>query len=187
MWTPRGAWPLIVAVALGAVLVLTPTASARPKAPGALLAREPASRSTGCPSSPGPPSKGADHYEFQLAADKGFNSAVGGNGGKQSTKNTAVTLPTLADQRHLLLAHPQRTAKGATSAWTKTRTVVPEVGARHEPHGPGGRHGVHDACANAGRRARAQLGGDARAAQYAVTVATDPLLTTVITSGGNAA
>ena len=77
MWTPRGAWPLIVAVALGAVLFSTPTASARPE--GARRAASPRAgvKVDRMPVFTWTPVKGADHYEFQLAADKGFNSTVG--------------------------------------------------------------------------------------------------------------
>ena len=68
------------------------------------------------------PVKGADHYEFELAADTGFNSTVAN--GAQATKNTAVTMPTSLTNGTYYWRLRSVTAKGATSAWTKTRTVA---------------------------------------------------------------
>ena len=161
MWTPRGAWPLIVAVALGAVLVLTPTASARPKAPGGL---QPAAgvKVDRMPVFTWNPTKGADHYEFQLAADKGFNSTVGVPGSKQSTKNTAVTLPSSLINGTYWWRIRSVTATSATSAWTKGRTVVLNWAPVTNLTGPVDGTAFTTPAAQPGRRARAQLGGDAR-------------------------
>src|SRR4051794_30851553 len=89
MSTPRGAWPLIVAALIGAGLFLVPTASAGIKAPGSLVPAN-LSKVDRTPVFTWAPVKGADHYEFQLAADKGFNSVV--SNGNISTKNTAATI-----------------------------------------------------------------------------------------------
>src|SRR3954471_11005346 len=120
MWTPRGALPLIVA-ALGAGLFLVPVASAGVKPPAALL---PASnvKVDRMPVFTWAPVKGADHYEFQIAADKGFNSIA--TNGKQATKNTAVTLPTSLINGTYYWRVRSVNAKSATSSWTKSRTVV---------------------------------------------------------------
>ena len=186
MWTPRGAWPLIVAVALGAVLVLTPTASARPKAPGGL---QPAAgvKVDRMPVFTWNPTKGADHYEFQLAADKGFNSTVGVPGSKQSTKNTAVTLPSSLINGTYWWRIRSVTATSATSAWTKGRTVVLNWAPVTNLTGPVDGTAFTTPAANPGDALVLSWAAMPGAAQYAVTVATDPLLTTVITSGGNPA
>ena len=184
MWTPRGAWPLIVAVALGAVLVLTPTASARPKAPGGL---QPAAgvKVDRMPVFTWNPTKGADHYEFQLAADKGFNSTVGVPGSKQSTKNTAVTLPSSLINGTYWWRIRSVTATSATSAWTKGRTVVLNWAPVTNLTGPVDGTAFTTPAANPSDALVLSWAAMPGAAQYAVTVATDPLLTTVITSGGN--
>ncbi len=186
MWTPRGAWPLIVAVALGAVLVLTPTASARPKAPGGL---QPAAgvKVDRMPVFTWNPTKGADHYEFQLAADKGFNSTVGVPGSKQSTKNTAVTLPSSLINGTYWWRIRSVTATSATSAWTKGRTVVLKWAPVTNLTGPVDGTAFTTPAANPGDALVLSWAAMPGAAQYAVTVATDPLLTTVVTSGGNPA
>src|SRR4051794_7030436 len=121
MTTPRGAWPLIVAALVAVGLFLVPTASAGVKRPGALV---PGSLVTvdRMPVFTWGPVKGADHYEFQMAADKGFNSIV--PNGAVSTKNTAATLPTSLINGTYYWRLRSVGADSKPSSWTKTRTLA---------------------------------------------------------------
>lgn len=59
----------------------------------------------------------ADHYEFELANDKGFNSPVLGSAGNFSTRSTSATLPvTLQDGKYWWRVRAVRKS-GATSRW----------------------------------------------------------------------
>ena len=61
--------------------------------------------------------RGADHYEFELAADRAFNSPVLGSAGSFSTRSTSATLPkTLQDGRYWWRARAVR-ANGSVSRW----------------------------------------------------------------------
>ena len=53
------------------------------------------------------PSRGAESYEFQIAADRGFNSSVRGlRNNRFDTANTRATITTAGPERHLLVARP---------------------------------------------------------------------------------
>ena len=61
----------------------------------------------------------ADHYEFQLAADRAFNSPVLGGAGNFQTRSTSATLPqTLQDGRYWWRVRAVRKS-GATSRWVR--------------------------------------------------------------------
>jgi large repetitive protein len=181
MWTPRGAWPLIVAALIGAGLFLVPVASAGVKAPGALV---PASlvKVDRMPVFTWARVKAADHYEFQMAADKGFNSTVAS--GKQSTKNTAVTLPTSLINGTYYWRVRSVTAKGATSVWTKTRTVALKWAPVMNLTGPVDGASFITPATTPTDALVLRWAPMAGAAQYAVSVGPDPLLGTVINGGG---
>ena len=127
MSTPRGAWPLIVAALIGAGLFLVPTASAGIKAPGALVPGA-LVKVDRMPVFTWAPVKGADHYEFQMAADKGFNSTVAS--GKVATKNTAVTLPTSLINGTYYWRVRSISPANKPSGWTKTRAPSRSSGRR---------------------------------------------------------
>jgi hypothetical protein len=180
MRTPRGAWPLIVAAVFGAVLFLVPTASARPKAPGSLLPAN-AVKLSQLPIFTWSPVKGIDHYEFQLAADKGFNSVVKSNGGTQSTKNTAITVPTSIASGTYWWRLRDVTAKNQTSAWTKGRSIRLSWAPVLNVTGPadGTPFTIPPATLSDSLVLRwAPISG---AAQYAVSIAKDPLLASLVT------
>jgi large repetitive protein len=181
MSTPRGAWPLIVAALIGAGLFLVPAASAGIKAPGALV---PASlvKVDRMPVFTWAPVKAADHYEFQMAADKGFNSTVAN--GKQATRNTAVTLPTSLINGTYYWRVRSVTAKGATSSWTKTRTVALKWAPVTNLIGPADGASFITPATTPSDALVLRWAPMAGAAQYAVSVGVDPLLGTVINGGG---
>jgi large repetitive protein len=187
MWIPRGARPLIVA-ALGAGLFLVPTASAkvaRPKAPGAL---QPASsiKVDRMPVFTWSPVKHADHYEFQMSADKGFNSTVAGSAGKQATKNTAVTIPTALINGTYWWRLRTVTAKNDTSAWTKGRAVVLNWAPVMNVTGPADATAFATPAATATTAPVMRWAAMPGAAQYAVAVASDPLMSTLVSPGATA-
>jgi hypothetical protein len=184
MRTPRGAWPLIVAAVFGAVLFVVPTASARPKAPVGLLPAN-GKKLAQLPIFTWSPVKGIDHYEFQLSADKGFNSTVKSNGGTQTTKNTAVTIPAGIASGTYWWRIRGVTAKSATSAWTKGRSFALSWAPVTNVTGPadGTAFTIPPASLSASLVLRwAPMPG---AAQYAVSIAKDPLLSSIVLAGGN--
>ncbi|MEO9173966.1 MAG: hypothetical protein ABI317_00530, partial [Gaiellales bacterium] len=183
MRTPRGAWPLIVAAVFGTVLFLVPTASARPKAPLGLLPAN-GKKVAQLPIFTWAPIKGIDHYEFQLSADKGFNSTVKSNGGTQTTKNTAVTIPATVSSGTYWWRVRGVTAKSATSAWTKGRSFALNWAPVTNITGPadGTAFTIPPASLSASLVLRwAPMPG---AAQYAVSIAKDPLLSSIVLGGG---
>jgi hypothetical protein len=182
MSTPRGAWPLIVAALIGAGLFLVPAASAGIKPPGALV---PASlvKVDRIPVFTWAPVKGADHYEFQMAADKGFNSTVAN--GKISTKNTAATLPTSLINGTYYWRVRSVTPQNKPSGWTKTRTLALKWAPVTNITGPPDGASFITPAARPSDALILRWAPMAGAAQYAVTLAADPLLTTVLNGGGN--
>lgn len=68
--------------------------------------------------------RGADHYEFQVAADKRFNSPVLGHGYDDFfTKNTRATLKKTVPNGRLFWHVRAVTAAGRVSAWSGTRSL----------------------------------------------------------------
>jgi hypothetical protein len=182
MSTPRGAWPLIVAALIGAGLFLVPAASASLKAPGALVPASLVSVDR-MPVFTWAPVKGADHYEFQMAADKGFNSTVAN--GKVSTKNTAATLPTSLINGTYYWRLRSISAANKPSVWTKTRTLALKWAPVTNVTTPADGQSFITPSTQPSDALILRWAPMAGAAQYAVTIAADPVLTTVITSGGN--
>jgi large repetitive protein len=182
MSTPRGAWPLIVAALIGAGLFLVPVASAGVKAPKSLV---PASlvKVDRMPVFTWAPVKGADHYEFQIAADKGFNSTAAN--GRQATKNTAVTLPTSLINGTYYWRVRSISADNKPSGWTKTRTLALKWAPVVNVTTPLDGASFITPSTQPSDALILRWGPMAGAAQYAVSIATDPLLTTMITAGGN--
>src|SRR3978361_511498 len=121
MHPPPGAGPLIVAALVAVGLFLVPAASAGIKKPGSLV---PGSQVKGdrMPVFTWGPVKGADHYELQMAADKGFNSIV--QNGAVATKNTAATLPTSLINGTYYWRLRSVGPNNTPSAWTKARTLA---------------------------------------------------------------
>jgi hypothetical protein len=185
MWTPRGAWPLFVAAALGAVLLVTPAAGAktsRPKAPASLLPAT-GNKVDTLPVFTWAPVVTADHYEFQLSADKGFNSTVAGNDGKQTTRNTAVTLPTSLINGTYWWRVRTVTKKNTTSVWTKGRSVALLWAPVTNVTGPVDGTAFTTPAGQPSDALVLRWAAMPGAAQYAVSVAIDPMLSTLITSG----
>jgi hypothetical protein len=185
MWTPRGAWPLFVAAALGAVLFVTPAASAkasRPKAPGSLLPAN-AVKVAQLPVFTWSPVAKADHYEFQVAADKGFNSTVKSTGGVQSTKNTAATIGTALINGTYWWRVRTVTATSATSVWTKGRSFVLGWAPLTNVQGPDDGTSFSTPTVDAASALVLRWAPMPGAAQYAVSIAIDPLLGSLVAGG----
>ncbi len=181
MSTPRGAWPLIVAALIGAGLFLVPTASAGIKAPGSLVPAN-LSKVDRTPVFTWAPVKGADHYEFQLAADKGFNSVV--SNGNISTKNTAATIGTSLINGNYYWRARSVTATGATSPWTKTRAINLKWAPVMNLTGPADGQSFTTPATTPDAALVLRWAPMAGAAQYVVSIAGDPLLTTLLNGSG---
>jgi hypothetical protein len=182
MSTPRGAWPLIVAAVIGAGLFLVPAASAGIKPPGALVPGALVNTDS-LPVFTWGPVRGADHYEFSMAADKGFNSTVAG--GKISTRNTAATLPTSLINGTYYWRVRSVTKDNKPSSWTKTRTLALKWAPVMNVVGPADGTSFITPSTQPSDALILRWAPMAGAAQYAVTIAADPLLTTVVNGGGN--
>jgi hypothetical protein len=71
------------------------------------------------------PVAGADHYDFEIAADAGFNSPVEGNeADKFATKNTAASLVEAIPNGKYWWRVRAVTKDGSVSPWTKGRTFT---------------------------------------------------------------
>ncbi len=126
------------------------------------------------------PVKGVDHYEFQLSADKGFNSTVKTNGGTQSTKNTAVTIPTAIASGTYWWRIRAVTAASATSAWTKGRSFKLGWAPVLNVTGPADGTAFQIPPASLSQALVLRWAPMPGAAQYLVSIATDPLLASMI-------
>jgi hypothetical protein len=101
-----------VTLAAAAVGNAAPTAFNTPRHPQAPDASSPAFGPFHWSAAPG-----ADHYEFQLAADSRFNSPVLGSAGSFSTRNTIATVSeTLPDGTYWWRVRAVR-SNGSVSAW----------------------------------------------------------------------
>ena len=182
MSTPRGAWPLIVAALIGAGLFLVPVASAGVKPPGALV---PASlvKVDRMPVFTWAPVKGADHYEFQMAADKGFNSTVVERQGVDQEHRGDLSTSLINGTYYWRVRSV--TADNKPSVWTKTRTLALKWAPVTNITTPADGAAFITPSTQPSDALILRWAPMSGAAQYAVTIAADPVLTTVITSGGN--
>ena len=119
------------------------------------------------------PVQAADHYEFQLAADAGFNSPVLGHGSDDfTTQNTRATvLKTIPNGTYYWRVRAIG-AGGSVSAWTAGRSFRKAWTAAAALQSPGGGAGLSFGTDPL------KLGWSAvpGAANYLVSVATDPSL-----------
>ena len=67
------------------------------------------------------PVKGASQYEFELAADRGFNAPVFGRDGHFFTKNTRATLTKTPPNGNYWWHVRASTKSGDTSPWSEPR------------------------------------------------------------------
>jgi hypothetical protein len=68
--------------------------------------------------------RGADHYEFELAADSGFNSPVLGSAGQFTTKNTRATVSKTLPNGTYWWRVRAITASGSVGPWSAARKLV---------------------------------------------------------------
>ncbi|MGB2954032.1 MAG: carboxypeptidase-like regulatory domain-containing protein [Gaiellaceae bacterium] len=123
------------------------------------------------------PVANADHYEFQFAADAGFNSPVLGQGEDQfTTRNTRATLQKTVPNGTYWWRVRAVDANGGVSAWSVGREVVKRwsaAGAIQSP--PGGSSLTYPS--NPVVLSWSPVAG---AAQYFVSVASDPTLGSLV-------
>jgi hypothetical protein len=117
--------------------------------------------------------KGADRYEFQLAADSGMNSPVLGRGEDQfTTRNTRATLKKTIPNGTYWWRVRAIAKDGAPSPWTSPRSLVKAwtsaPGLQSPAHGAIMVHPTHPLVL--------RWSQVPRAAKYIVTIATDPSL-----------
>jgi len=121
--------------------------------------------------------RGADHYEFELAADSGFNSPVLGSGGEFTTKNTRATVSKTLPNGTYWWRVRAITASGSVGAWSAARKLIKAWRVAPKLFAP----------ANSGKVAYpsplvfswAPVAG---AATYLVSIATDPALGSLVGS-----
>ena len=119
---------------------------------------------------------GAAHYEFQVAADRGFNAPVLGAGQDRFlTRNTRATLKKTVPNGTYWWRVRSATKKGDTSPWSEPRSVRKEWTASASLQAPG--DGTVVTYPTPLRLSWSAVPG---AAKYAVTLATDPLLGSMV-------
>jgi hypothetical protein len=123
------------------------------------------------------PVANADHYEFQFAADSGFNSPVLGQGLDQfTTRNTRATLPKTVPNGTYWWRVRAVTADGGVSPWSPGRSIVKRwsaAGSLQSP--PGGASLTYPS--NPVVLSWSPVAG---AAQYLVSVGSDPALGSLV-------
>jgi hypothetical protein len=117
----------------------------------------------------------ADHYEFQLANDKGFNSPVLGNAGNFQTWSTSATLPdTLQNGKYWWRVRAVRKS-GSTSRWI-TRSFTKAWKAAPTPLSPANNASISFPTQPLLLSWSPVLG----AVRYEVAIARDPKMTSLV-------
>jgi protein-S-isoprenylcysteine O-methyltransferase Ste14 len=166
---------LVLAGALIASPIGAPAAKAKLATPSS-LAPAAGIRTDGVPWFGWAPVRGAEQYEFQIAADAGMNAPVLGPGQDRFfTKNTRATLKKSLPDRTYWWRVRAATAKGEVSSWTAPRAFTKALSAPR-PQSPVGGAPV----SYPGTPLRLVWLPVDRAVKYVVTIAADPALATVI-------
>jgi protein-S-isoprenylcysteine O-methyltransferase Ste14 len=160
----------LIASPIGAPAAKATLATPSPLAPAAGI------RTDGVPWFGWAPVRGAEQYEFQIAADAGMNAPVLGAGQDRFfTKNTRATLKKSLPDRTYWWRVRAATAKGQVSSWTAPRAFTKALSAPR-PQSPVGGASV----SYPGTPLRLVWLPVDRAVKYVVTIAADPALATVI-------
>src|ERR1044072_7133620 len=114
---------------------------------------------------------GADHYEFELAADSGFNSPVLGSEGHFITRNTRASISKTIPNGTYWWRVRAVSGKGSVGAWSSPRRVVKAWQAAPALTGPA--NGSHIAYPSPLVLPWSSVPG---AVEYDVRIATDPAL-----------
>ena len=122
-------------------------------------------------------SRGAESYEFQIAADRGFNSSVRGlRNNRFDTSNTRATITTAVPNGTYWWRVRAVTKTGQVSAWSKPRSVRKAWTAAPKLRGP-----VNGARVSfPSQPLTLSWAPVQRAAKYLVSLGTDPDLATLI-------
>ena len=122
-------------------------------------------------------SKGADSYEFQIAADRGFNSSIRGlRNTRLDTSNTRATITTAVPNGTYWWRVRAVTKSGQVSGWSKARSVRKAWTAAPKLRGP-----VNGARVSfPSQPLTLSWAPVQRAAKYLVSLGTDPDLATLI-------
>ena len=119
--------------------------------------------------------KGASQYEFELAADRGFNAPVFGGDGHFFTKNTRATLRKTPPNGNYWWHVRASTKSGATSPWSEPRLLRKAWTATAVLRSPRG-----GAVISYPSTITLSWTAVPRAAGYLVSIAPDPLLASVV-------
>jgi hypothetical protein len=172
MWSAKW-WSLAAVVA--ATLTLGPASQASLRVPVPVGPRNGASVQA-LPAFAWSTIPGADHYEFQIAADSGFNSQVPGSEPDQFvTRNTRATLKSAVPNGTYWWRVRAVSKGGAVSRWSSTRSVKKAWTAAPVLRSPVGATVTYP-----DRPLVLTWSGVPRAAKYLVSLASDPDLGTVL-------
>jgi hypothetical protein len=166
-------------VALAALLALSLAGAVEA---GGVAAPRPAGPPSGAANPELPPfvwraSKGADSYEFQIAADRGFNSSIRGlRNTRLDTSNTRATITTAVPNGTYWWRVRAVTKAGQVSGWSAPRSVRKAWTAAPKLRGP-----VNGARVSfPSQPLTLSWSPVQRAAKYLVSLGTDPDLATLI-------
>jgi hypothetical protein len=120
---------------------------------------------------------GADHYEFALAADAGFNSPVLGSAGRFTTKNTRATISQTVPNGTYWWHVRAISKTGAVGNWSGSRRVVETWNVAPRPLTPRNRSTVAYPSPLV-----LTWGSVPGASKYDVSLATDPALGSLVTN-----
>jgi hypothetical protein len=179
---PHTTFPGSVLVALVALLVAAPADAARLPTPKPLAPADAASVAELPPFSWTPVRK-ADRYEFQIAADSGFNSPVLGRGDDHFfTRNTRATLKKTVPNGRYFWRVRAVTKSGGVSAWSEGRALRKNWTASATLQSPAAGAAI-TYPASPLRLTWSPVPG---AAHYLVSVASDPQLGSLVREGNAA-
>lgn len=139
---PRGHRPRRTGAVLAAVAALLALSLAGAVEAGGVAAPRPAGPPSGAANPELPPfvwraSRGADSYEFQIAADRGFNSSIPGlRSTRFDTSNTRATISTAVPNGTYWWRVRAVTKSGQVSGWSAPRSVRKAWTAAPQLRGP---------------------------------------------------
>jgi hypothetical protein len=182
MWNRRGARPLSVGVVVAALLVVIPNAFAKPAPPAGQLPANGVKVAT-LPLFTWKPVASAAKYEFAVSSDKRFTNAAAGNSAYE-TQNTAASLDTALRSGTYWWHVRSVTKTGQRSSWTTPRSFTVAFAPVTNILGPTTGTAFQIPPASLTDSVVLRWAPMPNAANYNVSIASDALMSQLVSGGG---